>query len=90
MNYDIEKINQIVNGDLRAGGGRNRIVHLLTDSRKLIFPAETLFFAIVSHRRNGHDFISSLYERGVRNFVVSRLPGQTVPEDANFIIVRDT
>jgi alanine racemase len=90
MNYDIEKISQIINGDLSSGGGLNRIVHLLTDSRKLIYPAETLFFAIVSNRRDGHKFISTLYERGVRNFVVSRMPGQTVPDDANFIIVRDT
>ncbi|HTE23759.1 bifunctional UDP-N-acetylmuramoyl-tripeptide:D-alanyl-D-alanine ligase/alanine racemase [Flavitalea sp.] len=90
MNYDIEKISQIVNGDLRASGGANRIIHLLTDSRKLIYPAETLFFAIISHRRDGHEFISTLYERGVRNFVVSRMPGLTVPVDANFIVVRDT
>jgi alanine racemase len=89
MNYDIEKISQIIDGDLRFGGGRNKIVHLLTDSRKLIYPSETLFFAITSNRRDGHKFISTLYERGVRNFVVSRMPGLTIRNDANFVVVRD-
>jgi len=90
MTYDISNINKIVNGELYAEGATNRIVHLLTDSRKLIFPAETLFFAIVSHRRDGHEYISTLYDKGVRNFVVSRFPGRTAPPDANFITVRDT
>ncbi|MBC7827059.1 MAG: bifunctional UDP-N-acetylmuramoyl-tripeptide:D-alanyl-D-alanine ligase/alanine racemase, partial [Chitinophagaceae bacterium] len=90
MNYDIEKISQIINGDLTTGGLRTRILYLLTDSRKLIYPGETLFFAIISHRKDGHHFISTLYERGVRNFVVSRLPGMSVPPDANFVVVRDT
>ena len=90
MTYDINTISQIVNGELHAEGAKTKIVHLLTDSRKLIFPAETLFIAIVSHRRDGHDFISGLYDKGVRNFLVSRFPGRTVPPDANFIIVRDT
>jgi Alr-MurF fusion protein len=90
MNYNIDNINLIVNGDLRAEGQRHKIVHLLTDSRKLIFPAETIFFAITSARRDGHEFITNLYDKGVRNFVVSRLPGSMVPSDANFIIVRDT
>ena len=90
MNYNIDNINKIINGDLVAEGARGTIVHLLTDSRKLIFPAKTLFFAIVTNRRDGHEFITPLYEQGVRNFVVSRHPGRNAPFDANFIVVRDT
>ena len=86
MNYDIEKISRIISGELRFGGGRRKIVHLLTDSRKLIYPAETLFFAITGNRRDGHKFISTLYDRGVRNFVVSRMPGLAFFDDAyNFL-----
>jgi len=90
MNYDIENINRIINGDLIGKGSSTNITHLLTDSRKLIFPAETLFFAITTNRRDGHEFIKTLYVTGVRNFVVSRLPGLTAPPDANFIVVRDS
>ncbi|RYY30168.1 MAG: bifunctional UDP-N-acetylmuramoyl-tripeptide:D-alanyl-D-alanine ligase/alanine racemase [Chitinophagaceae bacterium] len=90
MNYNIDNINQILQGDLITEGAKARINHLLTDSRKLIFPAETLFFALTTSRRDGHDFVPSMYEKGVRNFVVSRSPGTNSPADANFIIVRDT
>ncbi|MHA4845150.1 bifunctional UDP-N-acetylmuramoyl-tripeptide:D-alanyl-D-alanine ligase/alanine racemase [Flavitalea antarctica] len=90
MNYDIEKISRIIGGELRFGGGRKKVVHLLTDSRKLIYPAETLFFAITGNRRDGHKFISTLYDRGVRNFIVSRMPGLAFFDDANFVVVRDT
>lgn len=45
------------------------ITHLLTDSRKLVFPENTLFFAIEGPRRDGHAYIHELYERGLRCFV---------------------
>lgn len=44
---------------------------LLTDSRSLCFPESTLFFAIRTDRGDGHRYVSDLYERGVRAFVVS-------------------
>lgn len=51
----------------------NRVVqYLLTDSRKLIFPDATLFFAISGPRRDGHSFIAELYDRGLRCFVVQK------------------
>lgn len=64
------------------------ISHLLTDSRSLLFPESTLFFAISSSRADGHRFIPSLYGSGVRAFVVSVMPVETndMP-DASFIIV---
>ena len=47
------------------------IEQLLTDSRKLVFPAQTLFFALPGPRRDGHEYIESLYDQGVRCFVVN-------------------
>lgn len=44
---------------------------LLTDSRSLCFPEETLFFALPTKRNNGTRYIPDLYERGVRNFVIT-------------------
>ena len=46
---------------------------LLTDSRSLTFPDETLFFAIRTQRNNGHDYIAELYQQNVRFFVVSEV-----------------
>ncbi len=43
---------------------------LLTDSRQLSVPQNTLFFAIKGERHDGHRFITELYRKGVRDFVV--------------------
>jgi len=64
---------------------------LLTDSRSLSFPEESLFFAIKTNRNDGHRYIPELYKRGLKNFVISdfNLELDFMP-DANFIIVHDT
>ena len=90
MNYNIEKITTLI-GARRIGNADAQIGWLLTDSRSLCFPEETLFFALKTQRNDGHRYIQDLYRRGVRNFVVTTVPcgfaaGASV-EDANFLIV---
>jgi len=53
------------------------VSHILTDSRSLLTPEETLFFAIRTESGDGHRYIESLYERGVRSFVVEQLSSDT-------------
>lgn len=77
-------------GASRRGYCPATIAWLLTDSRSLCFPGETLFFALQG-RRDGHEYIRGLYDKGVRNFVVSRLPDRMEDYlDSNFLLVRDT
>ena len=73
MKYTIEKIATLL-GARRIGETDANIGWILTDSRSLCFPEETLFFALRTARGNGHDYIPELYRRGVRNFVVEQLP----------------
>jgi len=42
----------------------------LTDSRQLLFPAGSVFFAIRGERHDGHRYLGELYQKGVRHFVV--------------------
>ncbi len=93
LKYSIIKIATLI-GARRVGDTDAQIGWLLTDSRSLCFPEETLFFALRSARNDGHKYISDLYRRGVRNFVVeSRGIQEYCPEsadamkDANFLIV---
>ena len=90
MKYSIEKVTTLI-GARRIGEADASIGWLLTDSRSLCFPEETLFFALRSERNDGHRYIPELYRRGVRNFVVSRVP-ENVAEyaGANFLKVVDT
>jgi Alr-MurF fusion protein len=62
----------------------------LTDSRRLIYPETTLFFALYGPRRDGHVFIPELYLRGVRNFIVYQTPELKEYPEANFILVKDS
>ena len=88
MKYTIEQITTLT-GARRFGQSSATLSCLLTDSRSLWMPEETLFFALVSQRGDGHRYLDDLYERGVRNFVVSRLPDAPAA-DANYLLVPDT
>ena len=89
MNYNIEKITTLI-GARRIGTSDAQIGWLLTDSRSLCFPEETLFFALKTARNDGHRYIADLYRRGVRNFVVATVPAESsagLYPDANFLVV---
>lgn len=73
MTYTIEKITTLI-GARRYGDKDANIGFILTDSRSLCFPEETLFFALKSGRNDGCNFIPELYRRGVKNFVVTDVP----------------
>jgi alanine racemase len=66
------------------------IQYVLTDSRKLINPQDTLFFAINGFRLDGHNYIEELYENGLRNFVVEKEISQKDFPEANIIVVKNT
>lgn len=88
MTYTIEKVATLI-GARRYGEQEAHIGFLLTDSRSLCFPEETLFFALKSKRNDGHRYIPELYRRGVKNFVVTDVPADhaTHYPDANFLRV---
>ncbi len=87
MPYSLEKITSLIGAHL-WGNEDTEISWVLTDSRSLCFPEDTLFFALESNRNDGHRYIPELYRRGVRSFVVARLPenARDYP-DANFLSV---
>jgi alanine racemase len=67
------------------------INHLLIDSRSLETAEDTLFFAIPTKGNDGHRYITDLYRKGVRNFVVNSIPKEAESySDANFLIVPDS
>ena len=71
INYTIEQIAAITGAKI-SGKLLQEIelpLHLLLDSRKLLFPEHTIFFALNTENRKGSRFINSLYEKNVRVFV---------------------
>lgn len=69
---------------------------ILTDSRKLTAPKESIFFGIQTKRNSGVKYVEELYFKGVRNFVLpNNLDEETLSkfatlDEANFYYVKNT
>ena len=90
MMYQIKEIAKVISA--RPAEWQDATVSLLlTDSRRLSIPEESLFFALKTKTNDGHRYIKDLYGLKVRNFVVSDiLPEYSAMPDANFLVVKDT
>lgn len=91
MNYTTKAIADITGAALH-GAGTQPVAHLLIDSRKLSHITDALFFALRGDRHDGHLFITDLYARGMRAFVVEYLPENHAAAfpDADFIVTPDS
>lgn len=89
--YKIAEVITSVGGKLLSKNKKETSINeLLLDSRKLIHPAQTLFFALGGQKLDGHNYIEELYKKGVRNFVVTKEQNTESFPDANFVLVKDT
>jgi Alr-MurF fusion protein len=79
--YSTAQIAAIIGAQVDGPQQVAPIAHLLTDSRRLLFPASTVFFALKTQHGNGAAFIAELYEKGVRCFVVQESFVATQPHD---------
>jgi alanine racemase len=77
----------------KISGGRilqltkdHAITYLITDSRKVLVSEEALFFAITGERNDGHQFVPSLYQSGIRQFVIEKSFDCSSYPEANFIL----
>ena len=68
MNYTISNIASITNSTIIQLVEDVHIENIITDSRKIFFPEQSLFFAINGPTRSGSSFIADLYQKNVRNF----------------------
>ena len=65
------------------------IDHLLFDSRQVIFPEKSLFFAFESPNNNGHRYILELISKGLKAFVVRKENWKEQYPNAHFLKVDD-
>ena len=87
----LSQIATVLNTKVKKNIPDVEINWLLTDSRTISFPSESLFFAIKTQRNDGHKYIGELYEQNVHYFVVSEMrPEFDNYEKAIFLFVKDT
>jgi alanine racemase len=85
--YSTDDIIRITSATLLRNTAKTHVDQFLYDSRRLNFPESTLFFSIHGPHRKGNDFISYLYQKGVRHFVVDILSDESLEarfSEANF------
>ena len=68
--YNLQNIVEIVSGQL-IGDGQTPIEQLFFDSRLIVHPVNGIFFALSGNQKDGHNYISDAYHKGIRNFVVT-------------------
>ncbi|MEG1498334.1 MAG: bifunctional UDP-N-acetylmuramoyl-tripeptide:D-alanyl-D-alanine ligase/alanine racemase [Bacteroidales bacterium] len=90
--FTIAEIALLIKADFfSVGKDQEQIFQLLTDSRRLEDAPNTLFVALVTKKNDGHKYVVSLYQQGVRHFLVSQmLPEFEHLKDADFLKVSDT
>lgn len=91
MKYTISQVVQALEATRVMLSTPDAVVsQLLTDSRSLSHPGESLFFALSTAMGDGHRYVDDLYGRGVRSFVVEKFEGFEVHDDANYIVTPNT
>lgn len=89
MDFSSEEFAVILEAEYR-GRYPYKISQVSVDSRSFCIPQCTVFFAMDGIHSRGADYISYMYEEGVRNFVVKQLPAETSHfEQTNFYVVND-
>lgn len=73
MGCTIEHIQKIIEGEfVLHENGMAWVEHLVIDSRKIVYPESSVFFAIKSLRNDGHHYLKEVYDKGVRNFIIEK------------------
>ena len=88
--YSVKKIAEIIHAATLQESLNTEITELIIDSRAVNYPNKSIFFAIVGERNNGHNYITELYEKGVRNFVIQEKISINFFKDCNILRVDNT
>jgi len=87
--YPFKQLEKITKGTIIQPNDHSFRV-LSIDSRNYSSPASTLFFAIKGDRNNGHNHISDLYDRGVRQFIVEQPIEYKLYPEASFFLCQSS
>lgn len=89
MSLDLKNSAAILQAKWLGIHTNTTIENISIDSRSLQNEDKTLFFALVGPNNDAHNYIASLIDKGVQNFVVNYIP-QNLENQANFLVVENT
>lgn len=89
--YVINDLVSLCDGSvIQRGGNDLTIQSILIDSRRVANTDSSVFIAVKGDRHDGHDFLSEVYQKGIRTFIVDQSINLTLLKDAWVIKVPDT
>lgn len=87
----ISEIASITQSEWLLKGTDVSISQIITDSRTVFSSENALFIAIKGEQHDGHLFIRDLYEKGIRNFIISNKNVEYQQlKDSNVLFVDDS
>jgi alanine racemase len=86
--YSIKEIAKCIDGKIFGKLTHSNIQYIGTDSRRILNPYHTIFVALSGKNKDGHQYISDAYIKGVRSFIVHEAHAELY-SDATFIVVDD-
>ncbi len=89
MKYSIQEIKTIINGHFLRQPADATLTQICIDTRQITNAPQSLFFCL-SARNDGHQYIDTAFQKGIRNFIVSKEVDIERYPDGNFIRVDDT
>ncbi|MCD6333489.1 MAG: bifunctional UDP-N-acetylmuramoyl-tripeptide:D-alanyl-D-alanine ligase/alanine racemase [Bacteroidales bacterium] len=89
MRYSVADIARLTGGELR--GNSSRVIrHLVTDTRHIDWPEQSIFIALKGDHQDGHQFLFEAHASGIRAFLVKELPADIdFDQNDTIILVND-
>lgn len=90
MKFNFKKISEVISFEnVEVFNLNAEIEEIVIDSRNILHPSVTLFFAMKGKRLDAFQFIEEAYYKGVRNFIVSKIIDNERFKDVNYLVVPD-
>ncbi len=89
--FNFQDLVRITRGIKLLDFKQGNIQYYLIDSRRAMISQKAVFIALKGARHNGHHYISELYSKGIRQFIVEEADFPEIcKEGSNVLLVPDT
>lgn len=90
LNIPSENLPDLTQGTWLQNESSGTIHQVIVDSRRYFNPSQTLFIALQGRNTNGEKFISELYNKGIRFFIVQEFESPERFPEASFLKVENS
>src|SRR5687767_6677638 len=88
MQYTFGEVARVINGKANIADPSLPVHDLVLDSRTVIHPQASLFFAVRGPQHHGHDFLEELLRSGCRSFIIESENSAPLLKGLNYILVK--